>query len=114
VTFDDEFDRRDLSKLMHHEAFFDEEPVKNTIWLIGKHPARLSMGELPSLVDDAAARPLERVNGKKTAIVADHRSTRVTMQILADGLQHRLPLRCRTFKSIEEAYRWLSYIDVCS
>jgi hypothetical protein len=111
VEFSGEFDRRVLAELMRHEAFFDDGPAKSTIWLIGKHTARLSMGEIPSVVDDAAQLPLERVKDKKTAIVTDRRSTRITMQMLADGLQHRLPLRCRTFKTIEEAHRWLDYVD---
>ncbi len=114
VELDEGFDSGEIMKLMRHEAFFDDEPVKSTIWLMGKHPARLSMGELPAVVDDAAALPLERVKDKKTAIVSDHSPTRVTMQVLADGLQRRLPLRCRTFKTIEEAHRWLDYVDSTS
>ena len=111
VEFDDGFDSGDLLELMHHEAFFDDKSGRNSIWLIGKHPARLSMGELPSVIDGAALLPLERLKDKKTAIVTGHSTTRITMQMLADGLQRRLPLRCRTFKTIEEAHRWLNYVN---
>jgi len=110
VEFNDGFGSGDIMELMRHEAFFTDKPAKSTIWLVGKHPARVSMGELPTVVDDAAQLPLDRVKDKKTAIVTEHSSTRITMQMLADGLQHSLPLRCRTFTTIEEAHRWLDYL----
>jgi hypothetical protein len=111
VEFNDGFDSREIMELIHHEAFIGDEPKKNSIWHIGKHTSRLHMGELPIIVDHAAQLPLKHMKDRKTAIVTEHSSTRTTMQMLADGLQHRLPVRCRTFKTIEEAHRWLDYVN---
>ena len=112
VEFNDGFGSEDIVNLIRHEAGFDNESGKNSIWLVDKHPAQLSIGELPNVVDVAATLPLEQLRGRKTAIVTHHSVTRVALQILADGLQHRLPLRCRTFKTIEEAHRWLDFVNM--
>lgn len=110
VEFEDGFDSKEMMDLIRHEAFCDSSSSKHAIWNVGSQVARFSMGELPVLVDGAAQLPAERMMDSKTAIVADHRPTRMLMQMLADGLQDRLPIRCRTFGSVDEAKRWFEYI----
>lgn len=111
VEFEDGFGSKEIMDLIRREAFGHDGSQKQTIWFIGHHIGRLSMGELPALVDSVAQLPVDRIKNSRTAIVSHHNSTRKLMQLLADGLQHRLPIRCRTFRSLGEAHRWLDYLS---
>jgi len=111
VEFNDEFDREEIMRLMQQEFFGGKQPTDYVIWHMGRHAARLTLGELPVLVDGAEQVVKKGVRRAATAIVTHHRPTRMIMQILADGLQKRLPIRCRTFRTIEEAERWFAYLN---
>lgn len=107
VEFNDDFESEVIMRLMQHESCGQEEPTEHAIWHMGQHAARFSLGELPALVKGAKKGSC----CDATAIVTDHMPTRMLMQLLADGLQARLPVRCRTFRTMEEAERWLAYLD---
>jgi len=110
VEFNDEFDSKEIMCLMKHESFGRNQPNELAIWNIGKHAARLTLGELPALVEGAEKATKKGVKCAATAIVSHHQPTRMIMQLLADGLQRRLPVRCRTFRTMEEAHRWFAYL----
>ena len=111
VEFNDAFDCKEIMRLMQHESFGGKQPTEHAIWNIGKHAARLTLGELPALVEGAQQGTKNGVRCAATAIVTHHPPTRMIMQLLADGLQKRLHIRCRTFRTMEEAQRWFAYLS---
>lgn len=111
VEFNDEFDSEEIMRLMQHVSYGGRQTTEPTIWHLGKHAARLTLGELPALVESAEQVAKTGVRCTATAIVTHHPPTRIIMQILADGLQKKLSMRCRTFRTIEEAHRWFAYLS---
>jgi len=114
VEFNDDFGREVIMRLMQHASRNGKEPTEHAIWHMGNHAARFTRGELPELVKSAAQAAPNAPLCAATAIVTHHPPTRMLMQLLADGLQARLPVRCRTFRTMEEAERWFAYLSDCS
>ena len=111
VRFKANFTCNDLRIIIRHELLVPECAHMNDIWLIGKHHAQISMGELLSIIDDFKHLHPKHAEGKKTAIVVEQGLTEAIMQLLANGLKNQLPFECRLFHKLEEAEAWMGVAE---
>ncbi|MBN2162843.1 MAG: hypothetical protein JXR25_01920 [Pontiellaceae bacterium] len=108
VKFKGNFDYSTIKRILYHEISMPEFFKQNDIWLVGTHRTNIRLGEIQEIVDDFGNLcPGERLRDKRIAIVAQPGLTSAFLQLLANGLDRRLPLLCSVFDALEDAENWI-------
>lgn len=107
VELKQDFDYGILKEIIYNEIMISDAMHLHDIWLVGQHRAHLRLGELQNIVDDFRKLCPKGMRHKKSAIVVDPGLTEAILKLLADGIQMRLPITCRTFRAVDEARNWI-------
>jgi hypothetical protein len=107
VQFKGDFDYSTIKRIFNDELIMPDFNRQHDIWLIEHHQAQIRLGEIQTLVDDFRQLCPKNTTNKKLAIVAHPGLTFAILDLLADGLDRKLPFSCRTFSSLKEAEDWV-------
>ena len=107
VTIRNDFDYSTIKRILHDELVIPGFCRLHEVWLVGTHRAQVRLGELQTIVDDFSRLCPREVIDKKMAFVAEPGLTSAILELLADGLDRKLALSCRTFRSREAAEEWI-------
>ena len=107
VEFEDNFGYNAIRAVLEHQTQMPEYTRMHDIWMIGKHPSRIHLGELLSIVDDFTCHCPSNADRKKIAIVVNRGATEATIRLLARGVNRLLRFECEVFHSLKEAEEWL-------
>ena len=89
VEFEEDFNCHDLRMIFHQEILAKGCSCMDIILLVGRHHARISMGELLSVVDDFGRLCQACANKRKTAVVVDQGLTESIMKLMTDGIDRQ-------------------------
>ena len=107
VEFKTSFDYGTLKTIMHNFVQIPEHPRLNELYLIGNHRARIRLGEIQAFVEDYGRLLPKPTRSKKIAMVVDEGLTEAIVGLMANGLEQRHAIKCRIFRTMEEAGEWL-------
>ncbi len=111
VNFKADFDYSTIKRIIYDELIMPEFGCQHDVWLVGGHQAQVRLGEIQNIVDDFSKLCPQNTSNKKMAIIANPGLTSAILDLLADGLDRKLPFSCRTFSSRTAAEKWLEKED---
>ena len=111
VKFEEDFDCNAIKAIIHHETRMPEYERMNDIWLIEKHHALVSLGDLETLVQDFRCRCPRNAIRRKTALVAELGLTEAILQLWVKEAKNRVPFDMQIFHTLEEAEVWLGVAE---
>ena len=107
VTFEEDFDYNTISVIIHHVTMMQEYPHTNDLWMIGKHHARIRLGELESMVREFHCHCPRDATRTKTAIVAQQGLTQAILELWVNAVRKKVSFELQIFNTLEEAEEWL-------
>ena len=107
VTFENDLDYSTIKQIIYGDLAMPEFCRINDIWIVGSHRAHIRLGEIQTIIDDFGHLCPRDAADKKIAIVSDLGLTAAILELLADGLDRKLPLSCRLFSTLEAAEEWI-------
>ncbi len=109
VVFKGDFDFSTVKCIINDLLITPEFCCCHDIWMVGKHRAQVRLGEIQSIVENFSKLCPKNACNKKTAFVAEPGLTSAILELLASGLDRKLPLSCRIFETREAAEEWLGF-----
>ena len=107
VELEDDFCFGTIRTIIHNVTSLSLYTSMDDIWLIGKHHASISLGDIEELVDDFRCLCSRSATRKKTAVVVDEGLTESMVQLWVEGVDKQLPFECSMFHTLAEAEEWL-------
>jgi hypothetical protein len=112
VELKDDFCFGTIRTIIHNVTSLPLYTSMDDIWLIGKHHALISMGDIEELVADFRCVCSRSATRKKTAVVVDEgRATESIVQLWVEGVDKQLPFECSMFHTLAEAESWLGVAE---
>lgn len=109
VTFEGDLDYSTIKQIIYGELAMPEFCELNDIWILGENRAHIRLGEIQTVIDDFSNFCPPEACDKKMAIVAQAGLTAAILELLADGLNKKLPFSCRMFRTLEAAEEWIGF-----
>ncbi len=107
VQVNEEFDANTVRAIIHHETMLEEFPHTNDIWLIGKHHAHISLGELETLVRDYIHQWPDETTRTKIAIVSERGLTQDILKLWVTAVKREVPFDIQLFQPLDAAEAWI-------
>ncbi len=107
IRFNADFNYGTIRRMMYEAAMIADFWKLNDIWMVAEHRADLQLGDLQNIIDDFCKIYPAKAREKKTAIVASPGLTSAILELLANGMNRKLPLSCKLFNSHSEALEWI-------
>ena len=107
VELKDNFCFGTIRTIMHNVTSLPQYASMDDIWLIGKHHALVSLGDIEPLVSDFRCLCPRSATRKKTALVVDKGLTESIVRLWAKGVDKQLTFECSVFHTLAEAESWL-------
>jgi len=111
VELKDDFCFGTIRTIIHNVTSLPLYASMDDIWLIGKHHALISLGDIEELVADFRCQCSRSATRKKTAVVVDEGLTESIVQLWTEGVDKQLPFECSMFHTLAEAEAWLGMAD---
>lgn len=111
VTFEDDFTYSTIRTIIRHETLLPQYTRMDDVWLIGKHQALITLGDLETMVADFKCMCPRNASRKKTAIVVDQGLTEAIVLLWIKQSEARMPFTCRVFHTLQEAESWLGVAE---
>lgn len=108
VKFEDHFGHQTIRSILKEQLHMPEYPDLHDIWLIDKHHAQISLGELLAIVEEFPNRCAEALGRKKIALTVKPGRTEPVVKLLARGINRKFRLECEVFYHLTDAENWLA------
>jgi hypothetical protein len=107
VVLEDDFCHGTVKTIIHHVTSMPKYAEMNDLWLIGKHQALVSLGDIAPIVTDFKCLCPSNTTRQKTAVVVAPGHTEFVVRLWVTGVNKHLPFEARVFHELGEAEEWL-------